>query len=612
MAAIKKERIKDQMLNTAARIWGIDEHEIEQNADPLAMLLIEACAAELEKIGHNISESHTRLLDNLADVMLPESLLGAIPASGILQALPVEESITINQYTAFSITQKILRPATNNYETVAIYLSPVADNKLYKAELAYLALGNKLYGIIENNRKELLSSSDNATHANEITLALKMEKMPDNLDGLNIYFDLRRHSAANIFYNALSHASCFINENPVQLLTSNDDKGENSQSQEEMMLSADGKTNKLNRKIQQVYKHHFVQVKDKGKLTQAIIPVGWHQKFSADTLKKMEGEKPLFIKIVFNQYFPQEVFDAVSCNINAFAAVNKKLNSFNYKTDEWLNMVPIPDKGIYFDLDNVKNEKGENYKIRPMAGAKDLLAGELIVRSGGVGKTSSQDVREMIGNITETIRGQSAYFGQVSNEMVVSRLREIGKMLTGLEDSIHAASDKKAQVNYLMLRPHKKGEMIFVDYWTTNETDANNIKSGVQVTAVNSTQVNSKKSFTVTGLSGGKNAVSETEKKAMLRQQLLSGGKIISAEDVKLLCMRLYGNKLLKADVQKGVQVSNKHSEGFVRTIDVTLTYSNLVNDTMDNEMENLYHELAYILQKDSSPAMPYRIIINR
>ncbi|HQW83558.1 MAG TPA: type VI secretion system baseplate subunit TssF [Ferruginibacter sp.] len=612
MAAIKKERIKDQMVNTAARIWGIDEHEIEQNADPLAMLLIEACAAELEKIGHNIAESHTRLLDNLAEVMLPESLSGAIPASGILQAMPTEDSTIIDSYTDFSITQKIYRTATNTNETVVIHFSPVANYKLYKATLGYIALGNKLYNINENNRKELISAADNATHANEITLALKLENQPENLDGLNIYFDLRSHSAANIFYNALSHATCFINENPIQVITGNDNKDETSQSQREILLSANGKTNKLNRKISHIYQHHFLQVKDRAKISSAVIPVNWHKNFSPETIKKIESENIVFIKLVFKKHFSQEVFDAIACNINAFAAVNKKLNNFNYKTDEWLNIVPIPDKGFYFDLENVKNEKGEQYKIRPMASANNLLAGELIVRSSGVGKTSSQDVREMIGNITETIRGQSAYFGQISNEVVLSKLKEIGKILTSLEDSINTANDKKTQLQYLMLRPHKKGEMIFVDFWTTNEADANNIKSGIQITAANSTQINSKKSFTVTGFSGGKNAVSETEKKVMLRQQLLSGDKIISAEDVKLLCARLYGNKLLKTEVQKGVQVSNKNSEGFIRTIDVILTYSNQVNETMENEMENLYHELEYILQKDASPVMPFRIIINK
>ena len=76
--------------------------------------------------------------------------------------------------------------------------------------------------------------------------------------------------------------------------------------------------------------------------------------------------------------------------------------------------------------------------------------------------------------------------------------------------------------------------------------------------------------------------------------------------------MRLYGSKLSKVAVQKGVQIGNKAGEGFTRTIDVVLTYSNLVNETMDNEIENLYRELEFILQKDASPVYPFRIIVNR
>ena len=209
MAAIKKEKIKDQMVNTAARIWGIDESEIDQNLDPLAMLLIEACAAELEKIGHNIAESHTRLLDNLAEVILPESILGAIPATGILQATPTEDNVMIGDKTAFSITQKIYRAATNSNETVDIHFAPVGNFKLFKADLALLVAGNKLYGIKENKSRELIYALEKAGSSNEIWLAISAEKIPETLKGFHIYFDLRSHSGANNFYNALSFAKCF-------------------------------------------------------------------------------------------------------------------------------------------------------------------------------------------------------------------------------------------------------------------------------------------------------------------------------------------------------------------------------------------------------------------
>jgi hypothetical protein len=611
MAAIKKERIKDQMVNTAARIWGVEESEIEHNFDPLALLIIEACAAELEKIGHNITESHKRLIDYLAEIILPESLFGSVPASGILQAMPLDNSTDIDALTSFSLTQKIYRPATNSTESVDLNLTPIGMFRLFKAELAYMVSGNKLYRIKENNSRELIFSPEKSAGSNSIWLGISAEKMPDNLNGLSLYFDLRSHSAANSFYNSLLFAKCFVNGTPVEI-SSGFSRNEGIEiNQKEILLSGDDRTNKLNRKTGYVYKNRFLQITGSGKIAAGGIPAAWSDQFPAEMIKKIEAEKLIFIKLEFQQNFPQEVFDIVTCSINAFPAVNKKLSSFSYKTDDWLNIIPIPVTGTFFDLASVKTEKGENYKIRPAAGANNLSAGEVIVRSGGVGKTSSQEVREMINNISETIRDQSAYFGQISNEIILNRLREIGKILAGLEDNINMATDKKSEIYYLMMRPKKNGEMVFINYWTTNAEDANNIKAGAAVNAVNNTVINSKKCSTLTSFSGGKNIISETEKKLVLRQQLLSGGKVVSAEDVKLLCAQLYGNKLKKADVQKAVQVSHNKAEGFNRTIDVLLTYSNVVNDSMKTEMDNLYRELEFSLQGNASPVYPFRIIIN-
>jgi hypothetical protein len=152
--------------------------------------------------------------------------------------------------------------------------------------------------------------------------------------------------------------------------------------------------------------------------------------------------------------------------------------------------------------------------------------------------------------------------------------------------------------------------MISIDYWITNGADANNIKAGLTLAAVNNTLINTKKSHTLTNFTGGKNSVSVSEKKGMLRQQLISGGKIISAEDVKLLCMQLFGDKLKKVEVQKGVQVSAQAEEGFKRTIDVSLTLSSSVNESMKSEIENLCRELEFILEGNASPVTPFQIII--
>ena len=271
MAVIKKERIKDQMVNTAARLWGVEESEIEHNFDPLALLLIEACAAELEKIGHNITESHTRLLDNLAEIILPESLFGSMPASGILQAMPLDNSIDIDTTTAFSLTQKIHKPATNSTETIDLHFSPIGKFKLFKADIAYMISGNKLFGIKENGGRELIFAPDKLNNSNEIWLALRAEKMPETLHGLSIYFDLRSNSRATSFYNSLSFVKCFINDNPVQISNGFSNNQGIEIDQKEILLSGDDRSNKLNRKIGYVYQNRFLQINNRQLPTIAIL-----------------------------------------------------------------------------------------------------------------------------------------------------------------------------------------------------------------------------------------------------------------------------------------------------------------------------------------------------
>ena len=54
----KKERIKDRMLKTAARLWGYPDVEVETSFDPIVQLMLEACASELEKISSEVDVSH--------------------------------------------------------------------------------------------------------------------------------------------------------------------------------------------------------------------------------------------------------------------------------------------------------------------------------------------------------------------------------------------------------------------------------------------------------------------------------------------------------------------------------------------------------------------------
>jgi hypothetical protein len=109
---------------------------------------------------------------------------------------------------------------------------------------------------------------------------------------------------------------------------------------------------------------------------------------------------------------------------------------------------------------------------------------------------------------------------------------------------------------------------------------------------------------------GGKSGVSEAEKKTLLRQQLHSRGKVVSAEDVKLMSLKVFGDKLKNVEVSKGVQIGAGKGDGFSRTIDVSLSLNSDYRGDARTEIDYLVSELEYALEKNASPVYPFRVMI--
>ena len=91
-----KERIKDRMLKTAARLWGYADVEVESSFDPIVKLMLDACSYELEKISGDMEASHSRMIEKMVEVILPDVLVGIRPASTIINALPVDAEYTLH------------------------------------------------------------------------------------------------------------------------------------------------------------------------------------------------------------------------------------------------------------------------------------------------------------------------------------------------------------------------------------------------------------------------------------------------------------------------------------------------------------------------------------
>jgi hypothetical protein len=604
--AIKKEQIKDQMVRTAARVWGVPDNEIDTNFDPLAMLLIEACAAELEKIGFEINASHTRLLDRLADLVIPEALLGPKPASCIATAGPLETTARVDAMTRFFVPQRI-QNNSGSYN-LNMFFTPVGEFVLHKARLAYTLIGRKMFKVNGNGTKELVSAEESGsqTMVDEVWLALEPDKGLKSLKGLSVYFDLRSHSKAKLLYTSLGGAKAWLNGEETRMGSGYFDAGQFELNPEEMLVAGHDYLKKINRNIAGNYRNQFLHVADDGGFVAGKAPEELQQSLSKQALQRLGNEPLIFLKIKLSRYFLQEELDGLVCSINAFPLVNRKFNTMNYRTDAWINVVPIQIDGAFLDLNEIRTAGGDNFKFRITADAQNIGEGEAFVRNTGIGKATSKEVREIISSLISAIRDENAYFSELSNDFIMARLKEINQILARLDDQMQKSNDSQAAHHYILLKPKKAGEQVAINYWTTDGALANQVKAGLALTSFNHTLVSPKDSFIISNAVGGKTNISDSERRFLLKQQIISNGRITSAEDVKMLCGQLFGSNLLSVRIEKGVQVGNSGSEGFSRTIDVIMKVKNKESD----ETQYLCRELMYTLENKATLVYPFRILM--
>ncbi len=605
---MKKEHIKDQMIKTAARLWNVPDNEIETNFDPLILLLIEACASELEKISYDINASHERLLDKLADLIIPESVIGPKPASCITTAASSELSSTVNAMTRFFVAQRIQNASADNSFNMNIFFTPVGDFLLRKARLAYTIVGKKIFKINSNTSKDLIYNGEgsNREKVNEVWFAMAPDKALKSIKGLSLYFDMRSHSKAHAFYNSLTGTKGWIGNQEVTLGEGYYNCGQFELNPGEMLVSGHDYTQKIHRQIAGIYQNHFLHIASDPDISSAEVPAEFQNNIPQQTLQKITAEPLVFLKIKLNRYFVQEELDGLTCSINAFPMVNRKFNTQNYRTDPWINIIPIQVEGSFLDLQSIITTTGGNYKFRVSADTQNIHEGEALIRSSGIGKINSREVREIISSLMDAIRDESAYFSEVNNDFILARLKEISQVLARLEDQLQKSADNRAAHNYILLKPKNPDEIVAINYWTTNGAIAHQIKPGTILTAYNHTLTGAKEVYIISNVAGGKTAISESEKRNLLKQQIISNGKIVSAEDIKILCAQLFGNRLTGVHIQKGVQIGTGASEGFSRSINIHLT----LQDKEDPELDFLCRELKLALQNKATLVYPFNVII--
>ncbi len=602
----KKERIKDRMLKTAARLWGYPDAEVETSFDPVVQLLLETCASELEKISNEVDVSHARLVERLAQIMMPEPITTSQPAYGILHASANETVTTITPEHQFAYNNRA------NPDSQDLFFSPLTQHRLFRGHIRYMAVGSKLYESREHWFKEqvLQGNLPSGAAPNHLWLGLTMDTLPDNLNGLSFFFDLRNIHQQEMFYHYLPLARFFVQDTELHL-----QQGYyNSRSTQEedlntiMHLAFDTNA-RYSQEILQRYRRHFLTVNGVFAPSRSqAAPEILQQTFGKDWA--YVDPNTLWIQVRFPETIHHSLLEDLYSSVNCFPVINRKVNEQSLKLNRYLNIIPLHTPDIFFDVKRVYDLGGADYHVRNFSTAGEMQEGELVVRSSGIGRFDSREAKEIIAYLIEVIRDESSLFEEVKNDYVAGRMRELHQLIASLEEQLQPGKNK-GNIPYLMVKPRENAEYLFVGFYTTNGTAANNIRMGSRLQEYGSIQVQPISITLLTNTQGGKDRLNIDEKINQYRYHLLTHNRIVTPEDIKALCKHIMGSELKTVTVTKGVTMAPGATTGFSRSIDVRITLVKPVDKYTNGSLTYLKDELLMQLREHSPNNYPYRVFMN-
>jgi len=619
---IRIENIEQDMWNKAQEIWGVKRGTSPEAFDPLVKMLIGAQAVEIKKIREEIESSKSRILQKLAQLMMPEILTGPIPASTILHLQPYDPIHTITPDLQ----------ATFNKEEVEAHFSPAGNYDIIdaKIECCYLLLSNSLIDITERtspnqvaakpeihdlkNREQIQVSSTRT-----LLIGLDISDAISFIDNLSFYFDwINIPGNENEEYCRLLQSTHWsLNGEPIQIRSGvvrkpiSEESAELNEFERKYDIAAIHED-----RINDFYKDHFVTVH----LGKNIEDQKICQPESITNLvqdQKLYFPKPL---LWFEVHFPanysdEKLKDNLTLQVNCVPAMNRRLHTARYMLyGNEVNVFPLKTDEQFLTIKDVRDSHGKQYRNIPNFMSKDSQAGFYYLRHGGVDRVDSRQASELLRNLIELMQDESASFSALNPDELMTDLKDLNQIVSRLEKKVNLFDQNKHSIWYLIINPYEHESMtndeITVQYWTTLGDNGNDIPIG----EINRTTSNhhgpaiSEVSNIVTS-GHGRNSLKEEELLSAYRNALLTRNRIVTPEDIKSICRVYLGSQISNVEIKKGIIINTAPKQGLNRSIDVILTPAK-TSKLDKKEWEKMCTEVQVILENQWMGGCPLRVKI--
>ncbi len=576
-----RQYIKDRMMQSAARFWGLPESDTDAGFDPLVGLLMGACATELEKINGEIENSRSRVLERLVQLLSPEALTGVLPAHAIAYALPSEQTSKTFPEDQFYINKRsAAKQDEEQAEQKEIYFSPVTSFVLHKAVVKYKAAGNKIIGVDFNNSspQNIFAEENNTLPANQLWLGIEAKSL--NLDGLRFYFDVVHQSQKKQFFNQLPKAAWYAEEKKINHQAGYPVKT-NAQNYFDIdaVLNRDiSVTEKSDSHIHQFYSHHFITLNDAGNTTgkkyvKNDLPKAITHTFSQKELAQIHAASLYWLCIQFPEDISSNMLEEIIVSTNCFPVVNRHLYDINYRLREFVNIIPLLSEETFLDIYTIADQQGKQLHLKNNNDA-DENDFSILLRYGGVGRFDNREAAETVDKLLQLLREETAAFSILGNDFLQNEMTALQQTINKLEQQITNKQLLKGSTPYLVINNKLTGspQTIYIKFWSSNGAAANLIKAASTLNVYSSSQFETGTARLITSTQGGRNKLNDSEKVLAYKSALLSKQKLVTNEDIAAFCRLRLALTDAAVQIKKGCDTLPGHQHGLIRTLDVHIS----------------------------------------
>lgn len=599
----RKEVVLTRLKQTAAKIWDYRESETE-GFDPIIDLLFGACASEFERLTTELHISQTRILEKIAQILLPEVNLRPNPSYAVLQAKPVNIERHADQTDQFVFEKEFTGSSSGRTEQRKLFFSPASGFRLIDAEITMMAASKEIVGINGLLKETLIKSTTHHIPAkNTLWLGLKINPSIKTLKNISFYFNWYNNPDKIHLLNLMQLAQWHVNGRKISTK-----RGFSHDIEARYKAVSVDITNfldinlKTEKKINLFFEDSFTTITNDILPVKIKYPDEFLEYFNADDLDNLK-EEIHWIEIEFPDIFPSELLTSTFCSLNTFPVMNRRLHNSNrpYTLNNDLNIFPIISEDLFFSICNIISSNHINYQEVPFKKASDFAPGTYTIRTKGVKRFDERDAYEYIEYLMELLREEYVAFKSIGGSLVEKELNDLLVIINRLRLNVLKSNDNRANTHFIILKSEIV-EDIWLEIWSTTGTFSNNIPMG---TPCFHNDFDKKSLVLLTSTTGGKNPPDQLERTFLFKKELLTRDRLVTREDIKIFCQAEIGREVTDVSVTPSYIIGQNRNTGFQNCILVKLSF-NITKSAI--EKESIVNHLEKSLVQKSSCIYNFKV----